>query len=94
MEPTGKQFYSMQKDINFLKEKSYSQTRDLGEIKKALLGDEFNPGFKQRIETVEVQSREFEKFQQKVKLTAGLIASGLGLIGLIVTILKNWSDLI
>lgn len=90
----GKQQFNMQKDIHFLKEKSYQQARDLAEIKKALLGDQYNPGFKQRIERVELKVKKQEVFAQRVRITAWALAGTTTLAGTVVTIIKNWSSII
>ena len=76
----------MEKEINEISEIK----KDISTIKNALLGDEYNPGFKQRIETVEVRARENAISIQKFKIISITVGGALTLVGTIIGIVKNW----
>ena len=90
------QFLKMEEDINFLKENYYVQSRDIKEIKEALLGTEFHDGFKQQIEKSKTDIKELKTFKQKIINTSwifGKITAGIATIGIIVAIVKNWTSI-
>jgi hypothetical protein len=73
----------MQNDMDILKE-------DVRDIKQALIGDEFNPGFKQRIEKVEVDTGDNTLRISKLYTYGSAVVSVLGLLGLIFGLLSKF----
>ncbi len=66
---------------------------DVSTIKKALLGDEYNIGFKQRIEAVEDRARDTLIVVQKFKTVVYTVGGVVSLLGTIIAIVKNWEAL-
>lgn len=71
---------SMQEDIQSLKS-------DIKEIHDALIGDSFNPGFKQRIEKVELDTDKNTQRLNKMYSYGAAIISILGFAGIILGVL-------
>ena len=103
-EVSPKEIFKMQNDINFLKKNSYAQARDMREVKNYLLGDEFHKGLKDQIgedredikKRTDLNSDDIEALKashQKIKYYAAALLSILGLLGLIVTLVKNWTSI-
>ena len=62
---------------------------DIKDIKDALLGDGYNPGFKQRIEKVEKETDKNTSQLSKLKSYGTAIVSFLGLVGVVFGILAK-----
>ena len=89
MEVENGKIASMQKNIKSLEGKIIEQGTDIKDIHDALLGDDFNPGFKQRIEKIEIDTDENTSQINKVRNYIVAIVSAIGIIGGVLGILAK-----
>lgn len=82
LQNTSNSLINMQEDIQSLKE-------DMKEIKDALLGDSFNPGFKQRIQKVEIDTTHNTQKISKLYTYFAAIVSVLGVVSLAIGLLTK-----
>lgn len=84
-----KSIYRNEESISRMQEDIHKLGEDVRIIKTALLGDNYNPGFKQRIEFVELETDKIKKNQDTIKSYIMAIVSILGLIGVVIGILTK-----
>ena len=73
------------------KQEGETLINDVADIKKALLGDKYNGGFKQRLELVEDRARATLIRVQKFNTIFYTVLGAVTVIGTVITIIKNWS---
>ncbi len=71
----------MNEEIGHLSKRFSDMEKNLEDIREALLGDEYNTGFKQRIETLEHDNSAFKRWRW-------VMVGGLGSLSIIATILS------